>query len=87
MAETRLSADGLHIVPREESRPLGADTLTPSIRVAAGDADNCALREGELVVLLAGVWVQCHHWRERGEGAVRCASCCTLGCWGPHPEL
>lgn len=61
-----LSAARLHIVPWEESCPLRADTLTPAVGVAAGDADDSALREGELVVLLASVWVQRHHCKARG---------------------
>ena len=75
----RVSAAGLHVVPGEESSPLRADALTPAIGVAACDADDGALREGEFVVLLAGVWVQRHHCRAGGEGAVRCASCLTMG--------
>ena len=66
----RLSAAWFHIVTGEESSPLRADTLAPAIRVAAGDADDSALREGEFIVLLARVWVQCHHCKAEGEGVL-----------------
>lgn len=78
------SAAGLHIVPWEESSPLGADTLTPAIGVAAGDTDDGTLRERELVVLLAGVWVQCHHCRRRRQCQGDKPPAPTVGVPGAH---
>lgn len=76
------SAAGRHVVAREESGPLRGDTLTPAIGVAAGDADNRALREGELVVLLASVRVQRHHCEAKDRG-LRSASCPAGAIQGP----
>lgn len=57
--------DGLDVVAGEESRDAVADAFEPAVVVLLDDVDDGSLHEGQLVLLVLGVVVDGHHWREQ----------------------
>lgn len=57
--------DGLDVVAGEESRDAVADAFEPAVVVLLDDVDDGPLHEGQLVLLVLGVVVDGHHWREQ----------------------
>lgn len=59
--------DALHVVAGEESGDSVANALKPAVVILLDDVDDGALHEGQLVVLVLGVVVDGHHFRQETE--------------------
>lgn len=59
--------DGLDVVSREESRGATHDALEPAIVILLDDVDDRSFLEGQLVLFIARVVVDRHHWGKKQE--------------------
>lgn len=59
--------DGLDVVSGEEPRGAAHDALEPSVVVLLDDVDDRSFLEGQLVLFVARVVVDRHHWEDKNE--------------------